>query len=242
MAFSRTARQLAVAAFLCLGLGVDGPAAAGGLPLQEETEPGFRLVGAELEVTAESPIAARIRAQYEVMGDGNLALMLVWFPGQTLSEVLVEVNGSAIPIDFGPVAVGAGAGDGVRLAGLQLAGSGPHGVSVIYRVESDAPFAYRFPLIVPHAVPDSGARSVDLSVHLPAGASFTGDSFPNLVTSGDMQLRARMAAVPAFAHVVFADAPGLIGVALRLELVAIMIVLLSVAVVVARWWRREGAT
>ena len=214
--------------------------AAGAVAAQEPRGAAFRLARAELEVAPGSALAAHVRARYEIEGDGNLPLLLAWFPGQTLSELRVEVNGTEVVADFtGDDRDESGAG--VRRAEVSLATRGSHEIVVEYRVASSDAFAFRFPLVVPAAVPDAAARSVDLTVDLPAGSHFTGDGFPNLSASASgSRLRARMVSVPAFAQVVFTEQPTVMGFALRLEIVVILVVLVPVTAVLLRWWWREG--
>ena len=194
---------------------------------------------ATLTVHISTPERARVEADYLLTGSGTGELMFTWFPGQTLSELNVQVNGERHPV----VPPGELRSAIWRLP-LRLSEAGPHRLHVDYVVRVSETFRHRFPLPVPTAAAAAAARPVEIRVLLPTNTFFDGDSFPRLAVgpsdSGGEILRAQLVAVPSFVHVSFSTQPaGMLSFSARLELLAAgALALLPIAWVVLRRWRR----
>lgn len=201
---------------------------------QEAVGASLTLTGAEIDVEVASEVAARVRAAYDFSGSGPPTLMLAWFPGQTLSELRVEVNGVLLAARFSVTG-----GPALRELRLPQLAGGAHHVVVEYSVAGTDGFPFRYPLAVPRAAVEGSERVVAVRVGLPADAHPSGDSFPALQPNGAGDWSAELVGVPSFVHVVHAARLVRFGLATRLELVVILLILTPVGVLLTHWWRRE---
>lgn len=168
-----------------------------------------RLVSGDIDLDIAGPRAATVSATFRLAGDGEIVVLLANLPGQRLEELEMRVNGANVAFvqerrssamrSIRAAAVMERAGG----AGLAAAG---RLVQISYRVRSAATARYRFALPVPEATPGGEERSVRLTVQLPDGAAFAGNSFPPLRAAAEGEWTAATLAVPAQAHVVFGDA------------------------------------
>lgn len=197
------------------------------------------LLAADIHLRPESHLSARVSIDLEIAGPGELGLMIIWYPGQEVSRLRGRVDGVSVAVELG-------AADGTALRRLLVMppeGGGPiRSLLLEYTVTVPERRAFRFPLVVPTATPAPGDRIVNLTVELPAGLEYNGDSFPRMVRQsrageGPVVLRARTAGVPSLAHVVFSGA-GIPPAAVGLTWVAW---LLLGATAAAGWlfWRRR---
>ncbi len=92
---------------------------------------------------------------------------------------------------------------------------------------------------MPEATPTGEERSVRLTVRLPDGARFAGNSFPPLFSMGNQEFSAATLAVPALAHVVFGAAGMRLWAHQILEWAALGV---ATAMLLAGWyWSRRRA-
>ncbi len=174
------------------------PAHAAGASPQEQGE-GTRLLSAEISLDIEDSTAATVSAFFRLEGEGEVVVLLADLPGQRLDRFEFQIDGESVPFteerrSSAMRALRSGKGVGVGV------------VAIGYRVRNAAPARYRFALPVPEATPTGEERSVQLTVGLPDGARFAGNSFPPLLATGSGELGTATLAVPAQVHVVFGDA------------------------------------
>ena len=163
---------------------------------------GDRLLRAQVRVRALEPSEAAVTARFRRAGSGPVALLLIDFPGQSLTELVVTVGGAPAEVARQDPPAGA-----VRRLTVARVPAGQELV-VRYRVRLPGRYAYRFPLPVPDLQPEAAGAAVHLSVELPPGAEYRGDSFPRLVAADGNRLVADLVGVPGFVHVVFGAGPG----------------------------------
>lgn len=167
---------------------------------QEQTAPVPGLLAAELRVAPLQPTRATVEATFDLALTQPLDVLITWFPGQALEQLVVTADGVELEI---AILDRPGAVRALRIPGT------PRALTVRYQVVVPAGYAYRYPLPVPDTTTEAASESVVLQADLPAGASLRGRSFPHLLASDDGQtLRATMVAVPGFTHLVFGDSPA----------------------------------
>ncbi len=180
-----------------------GNAAVAGAIGQEDVADAALLRRAEVRLELLDATRARIDATFELASVAPTPILITWFPGQTLDQIVVVADGVAVE----PVL--SDRQGAIRV--LELPGS-PSIVNVRYRVSVDGAYAYRFPLPVPSIPADPAADSVVLWARLPEGAEYDSNSFPHfLVRQDDAMLRADLVAVPGFVHLVFGASPAVEG-------------------------------
>ncbi len=157
-----------------------------------------RLLSGEITLDIEAPLAAAVAATFRLGGEGEVVVLLADLPGQRLEQLELLVDGRRAMF------VDERRSSALRALRLRDA-DGAELLEISYRVHGDGPSPYRFALPVPEAIPTGEERSVRLTVRLPDGANFAGNSFPSLLSTGDTEWTATAVAVPAIAHVVFGD-------------------------------------
>lgn len=225
---------------------VAAPFPASGQQLADEAGVDGSLRRARLRVEPVSATRARVSVALELGGGGPVDLLLAYFAGQSVHWLRAEADGVA----FEP---GAGSGDGSAVHRIRVpAGPGARpaaersrSVYLDYEVTVPAARGYRFPLPVPDAPVDPAGHSVTIEVLLPVGTRYAGDGFPGFdrveESAGGQVLRGRPVAVPAFAHVVFAETPGSWPMPLRVQAAAVVLTLVPLALF-GLWlrWRHRG--
>ena len=190
-----------------------------------------------------SPSRAEVSAAYELAGHGSLELLLAWFEGQQLEVSAIRLGGEEISAEA--EAVRSVAVERLLLPlGTSPSGS-DHSLYMTYTVQVPEDRAFRFPIPVPRTRPHPEGPEVAVSVELPAGARYGGDSFPGFSeleeVGGEQRLRARLAGVPAFVHVVFGPEASVWPIPRRLQAGALALALLPFVVFALRRRRRGGS-
>ena len=158
-----------------------------------------QLLSAEIVLDISGPTNATVSAIFQLAGSGEMAVLLADLPGQQLEQIEIRVDGRST------IFTEERRSSALR-ALLSRAASDATVVEITYGVQTTESSAYRFALPVPEATPTGEERSVQLTVRLPAGARFAGNSFPPLLATASGEFSAATLAVPAQAHVVFGDA------------------------------------
>jgi len=212
--------------------GVLVPAHAAAAAPQEQGD-ATRLLSGEIILDIEAPTAAAVSATFRLVGSGDLVVLLADLPGQRIEQLEFRVDGESVAF----------AQERRSSAMLAMRPSGAAGAEVVeisYRVQSAAAAAYRFALPVPEATPSGEERSVHLTVRLPDGAAFAGNSFPPLRVTEGTEFSAATLAVPAQAHVVFGDVGPRLWAHQILEWAALGV---ATAMLLAGWyWSRRRAS
>ncbi len=217
--------------FVSVVVGTFVPAHAAGAAPQEQGD-GTRLLSAEIILDIEDPTAATVSATFRLAGAGEIVVLLADLPGQRLDQLEFRIDGESVPFTEERRSSAMRAMRPGEAAGAEV-------LEVSYRVRNDAPARYRFALPVPEATPTGEERSVHLTVRLPDGARFAGNSFPPLLTAGSGEFSAATLAVPAQAHVVFGDAGVGLWMHQILEWTALAV---AAAMLLAGWyWSRRRA-
>lgn len=180
------------AASVVLALGLSGAATVALAPAPAQG-PAAELGAARIRIQVESPATALVTAELEFVGDGEVRVMVAWFPGQSIEGLALE-------------------GDGPQRWLRLPAGQGMQRLQ--YRVrQQDALF--RVPLPVPRVPPVRDGLPVSIELSLPAGATPRAGSLPRLASpagSGAPSWTAQLPGVPAFTFVRWGDgaegAPG----------------------------------
>ncbi len=207
------------------------PAHAAAAAPQEQGE-GMRLLSAEIILELEDPTAATVSARFRIAGAGEIVVLLADLPGQRIDQIEFRVDGESVPFTEERRSSAMRAMRPGEAAGAEV-------LEVSYRVRNAAPARFRFVLPVPEATPTGEERTVRLTVRLPDGARFAGNSFPPLLATGGGEFSADTLAVPAQVHVVFGDAGAALWAHLLLEWTALAV---AAALLLAGWyWSRRHA-
>lgn len=205
--------------------------------------PGVFLRRARIDVRPQSAARAEVTAAYEIDGSGPVALLVPWFEGQSLEVSSLRVDGAEVPATRVSPRGGA-----VRRLGLQLDSAAPdatdsHSIYLTYTVGVPEDRLFRYPVPVPEARSHPEGQEVAVEVLLPPGARFGGDGFPGFSevrnVEGSERLRAQLASVPAFVHVVFGPASSAWPVPRRLQAGALLLTFLPVLLWGWSRWRLQ---
>jgi len=164
----------------------------------QEQGDGPRLLSAEISVDIKDRAEAEVSAFFRLAGGGEVTVLLADLPGQRLEQLQFHIDGESVPFTEERRS------SAIRALRARVDAGGV--VAIGYRLRSEAPAHYRFALPVPEATPTGEERSIQLTVRLPDGARFMGNSFPPLLASAAGELSAATLAVPAQAHIVFGQA------------------------------------
>lgn len=204
--------------------------AAAAAPQEQGETP--RLLSADLVLDVEDPTAALVSATFLLAGEGEVVVLLADLPGQLLDQLEFRVDGKNVPFTEERRSSAMRAMRPGEAAGAEV-------LELSYRVHNIAAARFRFALPVPEATPSGDERSVQLTVRLPGGARFAGNSFPPLLATGSGEFTAATLAVPAQVHVVFGDAGVWLWAHRILEWTALGV---AVAMLLAGWyWSRRRA-
>jgi len=198
---------------------------------QEQGE-GTRLLSGDIVLDVEGPTAAAVSATFRLGGEGEVVVLLADLPGQQLEQLEMRIDGLEVTFieERRSSAMRAMRSSGAVGAGL---------LEISYRVQNAPAASYRFALPVPEATPTGEERSVRLTVRLPDGARFAGNSFPPLLAIGSGEFSAATLAVPAIAHIVFGEAGLRLWAHQIMEWAALLV---AVAMLLAGWyWSRRRA-
>jgi hypothetical protein len=207
------------------------PAHAAAAAPQEQGE-GTRLLSAEIFLVIEDPAAAWVTALFRLEGEGEVVVLLADLPGQRLDQFEFQIDGENVPFTEERRSSAMRALRSGKVAGVGV-------VAIGYRVRNAAPAHYRFALPVPEATPTGEERSVQVTVGLPDGARFAGNSFPPLLAIDSGKYAATTLAVPGQVHIVFGDAGAALWAHQILEWTSLAV---AVAILLAGWyWSRRRA-
>ena len=211
--------------------GARAPAHAAAAAGQEQGA-ATRLLSGDILLDVEDPTRAEVSATFRVDGEGALVVLLANLPGQRLDQLELRVDGRSVAFTEERRSSALRAVHPLDAAGAEL-------LEISYRVQNTAAARYRFALPVPEAIPAGEERSVHLTVRLPDGARFAGNSFPPLLSVGNGEHSAATLAVPALVHVVFGDAGVRLWAHKILEWAALGV---ATAMLLAGWYwsRRRG--
>jgi len=224
-------RRLRELLLVAVVFGTFVPAHAAAAASQEQGD-GIRLLSAEIALDIKDSTVATVSAFFRIAGEGEVVVLLADLPGQRLDQFEFRIDDESVSFT-----------EERRSSAMRALRSGKAvgagWVAIGYRVRNEAPARYRYALPVPEATPTGEERSVQLTVRLPDGARFEGNSFPPLLATDSGELATATLAVPAQAHVVFGDAGAALWAHQILEWTALAV---ATAMLLAGWyWSRRRA-